>query len=85
MKKNMGIFMALAIFYILVAVLALIMLGGKNSFFNKSKDTYGAQPAVLSQTVIGENSDNRVTEQPALVVQTPSYPLVTQNNMYPAY
>ena len=68
----MGIFMALAIFYILVAVLALIMLGGKNSFFNKSKDTYGAQPAVLSQTVIGENSDNRVTEQPALVVEEPA-------------
>ena len=72
MKKNMGIFMALAIFYILVAVLALIMLGGKNSFFNKSKDTYGAQPAVLSQTVIGENSDNRVTEQPDLVVEEPA-------------
>ena len=68
----MGIFMALAIFYILVAVLALIMLGGKNSFFNKSKDTYGAQPAVLSQTVIGENSDNRVTEQPDLVVEEPA-------------
>ena len=68
----MGIFMALAIFYILVAVLALIMLGGKNSFFNKSKDTYGAEPAVLSQTVIGENSDNRVTEQPDLVVEEPA-------------
>ena len=26
-----------------------------------------------------------VPEQPALVVQTPSYPLVEQNNMYPAY
>ena len=68
----MGIFMALAIFYILVAVLALIMLGGKNSFFNKSKDTYGTEPAVLSQTVIGENSDNRVTEQPDLVVEEPA-------------
>ena len=68
MKKNMGIFMALAIFYILVAVLALIMLGGKNSFFNKGKNTYGAEPAVLSQTVIGENSDNRVVEESAPVV-----------------
>ena len=26
-----------------------------------------------------------VPEQPALVIQTPSYPLVEQNNMYPAY
>ena len=40
MKRNMGIFMALAIFYILVAVLALIILGGKNSFFNKGKKVY---------------------------------------------
>ena len=26
-----------------------------------------------------------VPEQPALVVQTPSYPLMEQNNMYPSY
>lgn len=71
MKKNLGIFMALAIFYILVAVLALIMLGGKSSFFNKGKDTYGAEPAVLSQTIIGENNDNRVTEEPVQVVSEP--------------
>ena len=67
MKRNMGIFMALAIFYILVAVLALIILGGKNSFFNKGKDTYGATPAVMSQTVIGENADTRENIEPATV------------------
>ena len=63
--------MALAIFYVMVAVLALIMLGGKSSFFNKGKDTYGAEPAVLSQTVIGENPDNRVAEEPVQVVSEP--------------
>ena len=67
MKRNMGIFMALAIFYILVAVLALIILGGKNSFFNKGKDTYGATPAVMSQTIIGENADTRENNEPATV------------------
>ncbi len=57
MKRNLRIFIALAVFYIIVALFALILLGGKSSVFNRDRKSYGAKPAALTQTVIGESAE----------------------------
>ncbi len=62
MKRNLRILIALALFYILVAVFAVILLGGKSSIFNRDRNSFGAKPAVMSQTVIGEEADNTQTD-----------------------
>ena len=60
MKRNTPIFIALAVFFIIVAVGALALLARDGSVFNRSHADYGTEPAVLTQTVIGEEPQETV-------------------------
>lgn len=77
MKRNLRILIALALFYIVVAVFAIILLGGKSSIFNRDRNSYGAKPAAMTQTVIGENADETQT------VESPAEPVVTEQESEP--
>ncbi len=55
MRRNLRIFTFLFVFFIVVAVGSLMLLNGDTSVFNRNRDTIGAQTAVLTQTVIGED------------------------------
>ena len=54
MKRNSIIFIVLFVFFIVVAIGALYMLNPSESVFNKNAKTIGAQTAVMSKTVVGD-------------------------------
>ena len=60
MKRNTPIFIALAVFFVIVALGALTLLSKDGSVFNRSHADYGTEPAVLTQTVIGEEPKETV-------------------------
>ena len=69
MKRNNRIFIALFAFFIVVAIGALLMLDGKGSVFNRGRDSLGATPSVMSQTVIGDESVEKVEETTGLEME----------------
>lgn len=54
MKRNSIIFIVLFVFFIVVAVGALLMLDPSHSVLSKDARSLGAQTAVMSKTVVGE-------------------------------
>lgn len=54
MKRNSRMFIVLFAFFIVVAIGALVMLNGSHSVFNRDAKSIGAQTAVMSKTVIGD-------------------------------
>ncbi len=54
MKRNSRMFIVLFAFFIVVAFGALFMLSGKSSVFNRDSNSIGAQTAVMSKTVVGD-------------------------------
>ncbi|MCR5594711.1 MAG: SH3 domain-containing protein [Lachnospiraceae bacterium] len=64
MKRNTKIFIALCAFYVLVALLALLLLNGTDSVFNRDGSSPGAKPSVMSQTIIGEVQEPETEPEP---------------------
>lgn len=56
MKHTTRLFMALFVFFIVVAIGALGMLSGTGSVFNRTHKTPGSETAVMSQTIIGDDA-----------------------------
>ena len=54
MKRNSVIFIVLFVFFVVVAAGALFMLNDSGSVFNRDAKSIGAQTAVMSQTVVGD-------------------------------
>ncbi len=81
MKNNVKIFIALCAFYIVVAMLALLLLNGKGSPFTKDENSYGAEQAVLDQTVIGETENDYSAE--AVADETPAEEVVEVTETVP--
>ena len=69
MIRNSKIYIALFIFFALVAIGAILMLDGNGSVFSASRQSAGAQKAVVSEAVIGEEpapAPEPVYEEPVL-------------------
>ena len=56
MKHTSRLFIALFVFFIVVALGALYMLSGTGSVFNRDKNTPGSETAVMSQTILGDEA-----------------------------
>jgi hypothetical protein len=56
MKHTSRLFMALFAFFVVVAFGALYMLSDTGSVFNKDNRTPGSSPAVMSKTIVGDES-----------------------------
>lgn len=56
MKHTSRLFIALFVFFIVVAFGALYMLSGTGSVFNRDKNTPGSETAVMSQTILGDEA-----------------------------
>ena len=78
MRRNLRIFTFLFIFFIVVAVGSLVVLNGHGSVFNRTRDSLGAQTAVLTQTVIGEENTQEPEEAPEPEPETEPEPVPEQ-------
>ncbi len=64
MKRDSRIFLFLFAFFIIVAACALFLLKDVSSVFNRSKDSYGAETAVLTQNIVGEEQETVAEPEP---------------------
>jgi hypothetical protein len=64
MRRNLRIFTFLFIFFIVVAIGSLLVLNDHGSVFNRTRDSLGAETAVLTQTVVGEMEEPEIVEEP---------------------
>lgn len=71
MRRNLRIFTFLFVFFIVVAVGSLMLLNGDTSVFNRNRDTIGAQTAVLTQTVIGEEPSDAASVEESIIEPEP--------------
>ncbi len=72
MRRNSSIFIALFVFFIAVAMGALFLLSGRGSVFNRDTDSIGAQTAVMSENVVGEEATEEVSAASVISVPEPA-------------
>ena len=77
MRNNQRIFIVLFTFFTVVALGSILILSTKGSVFNRNRNSFGAQPAVLDNTTIiagdsatAESSEEAAAEPPP--VETPA-------------
>lgn len=62
MRRNQRIFIFLFTFFCVVAIGSILFLNGKSSVFYRNRDSWGAETATLTDTVIGSNEVSSVLE-----------------------
>ncbi len=69
MRVNQKVFIFLLAFFVIVAFGSLLFLDGSGSVFDRTKDSVGAETAVLSQTIIGEEDSSDLNESVAKIAE----------------